>query len=149
MSPWVVVILPLLAVVGVLGLVWFMGFASGLGDLAKAFPNKPARVIRSTVGSITLDQMPMSSITIWTSAEGVHLSPNFQFGVGTACIPWSELHERYDDPTVFGSRVHFAVGTPRRWHLVLPGKLFAPPPLLPTPADPVNPASEKTLSRAR
>jgi hypothetical protein len=127
--PWVVVLLPIMGLLGIFGLVWFMGFASGLGDLAKAFPNKPAMVIRSKVGSIWLDQTSMSSVTIWTSAEGVHLSPNFQFGSATACIPWSELHERYDESTVFGSRVHFAVGTPRRWHLILPGEVFAPPPV--------------------
>ncbi len=122
-------LIPPLVIMGVFGLLWFMGFASGLKDLAKAFPNKPAAAIRSTVGSISLDQMSMSSITIWTSAEGLHLSPSFQFGAETACIPWRELHERYDEVTVFGSRVHFAVGTPRRWHLILPGKLFTPPPL--------------------
>lgn len=133
------VILPILVVAGVLGLVWFMGFASGLRDLAKAFPNKPAPAIRSTVSSIWLDQMCMSSITIWTSSEGLHLSPNFQFGTVTACIPWSELHERYDESTIFGSRVHFAVGTPRRWHLVLPGKIFTPPPV-PSSADQTNAA---------
>lgn len=153
-SPWLVVLVPMLFGAGVFALVWFIGFASGWRDLARTFPGRPLpNGQRRSIGSIRIDWVDMAPVDICVTPDGIHLENWFQIGAKSVFLPWGELHERFEQLHFlwpWRSKVSFAVGTPRRWRLALPANLFVPPriPVSPKPhisASAQNPSGQPNV----
>lgn len=129
-------LVPIIGVLFVAGFVWFLGFASGWRDLAKAFPGRtPANPTADMVGSIRIDMAEFAPVRIRLSAEGLHLDNFLQPGAVSVFIPWNELHERYEEGWLWKKKVSFAVGTPRKWRLAVSTNVFKQPPPIPSDGD--------------